>query len=144
MTEALLVHGADPGNGDEAGNTALHVALLCRQHAVAAALLGRMRRQEIHQRNGKGASALFEAVHREDAIMVRQLIQAGACVDDPCHDAWSTTPLMLAAMRGNAAMVRELLACWPRALTRASRTGRLPPRCSMPCAAAAWPAPMRC
>lgn len=110
VIEALLDHGANPGKRDDAGNTALHVAVLCRQHAAAAALLGGMDPEKLDQRNSKGCSALFEAVSLEDAAMVRLLLQSGAQVDFHWHEMWSVTPLMLAAARGNADMLRNLLA----------------------------------
>ncbi|WP_194714866.1 ankyrin repeat domain-containing protein [Noviherbaspirillum soli] len=106
---ALLDHGANAGKRDNAGNTALHVAVLCRQYAAAAALLARMNRQQIDQPNTKGCSALFEAVSLEDAAMTRLLLQGGAQVDCLWHEASSVTPLMLAAARGNADMLHDLL-----------------------------------
>jgi uncharacterized protein len=110
VIEALLDHGANAGKRDHAGNTALHVAVLCRQHAAAAALLGRMSGQEIDQPNRKGCSALFEAVSLEDVAMTRLLLQGGARVDCHWYETSSVTPLMLAAARGNAEMLHELLA----------------------------------
>jgi ankyrin repeat protein len=109
VINALLQCGAKPGKRDNAGNTALHVAVLCRQYAAAATLLGWMSRQEIEQPNGKGCSALFEAVSLEDAAMTGLLLQGGAQVD--CHwlDMSSITPLMLAAARGNTEMLHDLL-----------------------------------
>lgn len=110
MIKTLLDHGANAGKRDDAGNTALHVAVLHAQHAPAAALLGRMSQQEIDQPNGKGCSALFEAVLREDAAMTRLLVKGGARVDCRWHQMSSITPLMLAAARGHAEMLHDLLA----------------------------------
>jgi ankyrin repeat protein len=106
----LIEHGADAGKRDDAGNTALHVAVLCRQHAAAEALLGRMSQEGIEQENKRGCSALFEAVWLEDAAMTRLLLQGGAKVD--CHSQANSniTPLMLAAARGNAEVLNDLLA----------------------------------
>jgi len=110
IIEVLLDHGANAGKRDDAGNTALHVAVLCRQYAAAAALLGRMSRQEIEQENKRGCSALFEAVSLEDAAMTRLLLQGGTRVDCHWHETSSITPLMLATARGNAEMLHDLLA----------------------------------
>lgn len=110
ITEVLLDHGATRGKRDDAGNTALHVAVLCRQHAAAAALLGRMSLKEIEQQNRKGCSALFEAVWLEDAAMTRLLLQGGAQVDCHSPENANITPLMLAAARGNAEVLDDLLA----------------------------------
>ncbi|MFL6719719.1 MAG: ankyrin repeat domain-containing protein [Burkholderiaceae bacterium] len=110
IIEVLLDHGAAAGKRDDAGNTALHVAVLCRQQAAAAALLGRMSQDEIEQENRRGYSALFEAVWLEDAAMTRLLLHGGARVD--CHSQENAyiTPLMLAAARGNAEVLDDLLA----------------------------------
>jgi ankyrin repeat protein len=110
VIEVLLDHGADAGKRDDAGNTALHVAVLCRQYAAAAALLGRMSRREIEQQNKRGYSALFEAVWLEDAPMTRLLLKGGAQVD--CHSQlnFNIVPLMRAAARGNAEVLANLLA----------------------------------
>lgn len=110
IIEALCEHGAHAGKRDDVGNTALHVAVLCRQHAAAAVLLGRMRREEIDRQNRRGCSALFEAVWLEDAAMTRLLLQGGAEVDCRCQANARITPLMLAAARGNAEMLNDLLA----------------------------------
>jgi ankyrin repeat protein len=107
---ALLDRGANAGKRDNVGNTALHVAVLCRQYAAAAALLGRMSQQEIDQLNNKGCSALFEAALIEDAAMARLLLQKQPWVDCHSHGLWSTTPLMRSAARGNLEMLHDLLA----------------------------------
>jgi len=110
VIEALLGHGARPGKHDDTGNTALHVAVLGRKHNAAAALLARMRPQEIDQLNMNGCSALFEAVSLEDETMTRLLLQRGAQVDCRWHQESNITPLMLAAARGNVALLQALLA----------------------------------
>lgn len=110
VIHALLDHGANAGKRDNAGNTALHVAVLCRQHAAAAALLDRMSQQEIDQPNNKGCSALFEAVLLEDAEMTRLLLQKHSQVDCHFHEMSSMTPLMVSAARGDIEMLRDLLA----------------------------------
>lgn len=110
VIQALLDHGARPGKRDDAGNTALHVAVLHRQHAAAAALLGGMHPQEIDLPNLKGCSALLEAVSLEDAAMTRLLLQNGAQVDCRWYQQANITPLMLAAARGKAELLQDLLA----------------------------------
>jgi ankyrin repeat protein len=110
VIRTLLDHEAKPGKRDDAGNTALHVAVLGRRHAAAAALLARMHPQEIDQPNLKGCSALFEAVSLEDATMTRLLLQGRAQVDCRWRQESDITPLMLAAARGNAELLQDLLA----------------------------------
>ena len=57
----------------------------------------------------KEPGALHAAVARGDLIDARELIELGARVDEPKSEEDSTTPLLIAAAKGNAEMVRLLL-----------------------------------
>ena len=57
----------------------------------------------------KEPGALHAAVAHGDLIDARELIELGARVDEPKSEEDSTTPLLVAAAKGNAEMVRLLL-----------------------------------
>lgn len=110
----LLIHGAMPGKRDEAGNTALHVAVLCGSGEAVTALLPWMDSNEIERKNKKGASALFEAIRRKDTAIVSLLLHGGARTDGRWHELDCMTSLMLAAAKGDAKTLTVLLAAGAR------------------------------
>lgn len=109
LVKALLKHGAHPGKRDDAGNTALHVAVLCGKHNVAAELMRWMSAGQIDRANEIGCSALFGAVLTGDAAMVRVLLQGGARPDCYWYENQRVTPLMFGARRQELEIVTDLL-----------------------------------
>src|SRR5207249_3676885 len=61
----------------------------------------------VNRAEADGTTALHHAVHREDVVLVKMLIRAGARVR--AANRYGVEPLMLAAEHGNATIIQDLL-----------------------------------
>ena len=85
------------------GDTALHAASTA---AVVTLLLEAG--AQLHRRNNKGNTPLFEAIHEGYVSVVTALVQAGAR-PEPSDSEWWTT-LFVGALTGDEAALTELIA----------------------------------
>lgn len=99
----LLDRGMDTETVDAAGNTLLILA--ARDGHLSTVDLLIKRRAKVSARNFAGDSALMMAVLKNEAPMVKRLLEAGAQVN---QSGW--TPLLYAAYEGRADFVALLLA----------------------------------
>ena len=108
--QALLDGGADPNLKTSIGNPILMVAAQKGNASIVQALLDKQ--ADPNARNPEGATALIAAVETDHVEAVRVLLAHGANVDAAYQmgGLTGTTPLMLATMNGNTAIVEALIA----------------------------------
>ncbi|MEO8596196.1 MAG: ankyrin repeat domain-containing protein [Candidatus Solibacter sp.] len=106
MVELLLVHGADLRAADNAGATALHLAVDRGYFQLAAVLMDRG--ADVNVRDKAGSSPLDEAARRGFREIALSLILHGAKVDQP-DPTTGSTPLNEAARKGHRELVALLL-----------------------------------
>lgn len=109
VVRALLAHGAGLEFVSNKGATALWEAVKHGQYAVVSELLARgadARGQQL-QLSGMVKPLVIEAVQQKDTRILKALVQAGADIRQ-VYNGW--TPLMYAAVSGQAEAVRYLLA----------------------------------
>uniref|UniRef100_A0A8C0FKL1 Ankyrin repeat domain-containing protein 26 n=1 Tax=Bubo bubo TaxID=30461 RepID=A0A8C0FKL1_BUBBB len=101
----LLEHGADPNLADADGNTALHLAVLSANTAIAGLLLEH--NASIDAQNKEGYTPLLLAVSEHHEEIVEFLLKKGA--DVHARDQCERTPLMTAASGGELNLIKVLL-----------------------------------
>lgn len=109
VVRALLAHGAGLAFVSNKGSTALWEAVKHGQYAVVSELLTRgadARGQQL-QLSGMVKPLVIEAVQQKDTRILKALVQAGADIRQD-YNGW--TPLMYAAVSGQAEALRYLLA----------------------------------
>ncbi|MBF2053490.1 MAG: ankyrin repeat domain-containing protein [Candidatus Sericytochromatia bacterium] len=108
VVKALLAHGASIDFVSNKGSTALWEAVKHGQYAVVRELLtrGANAHDQKLQLSGMVKPLMIEAVQQSDTRILKALVQAGADIHQP-YNGW--TPLMYAAVSGQAEAVRYLL-----------------------------------
>jgi len=113
---SLMQHGADVHAVAINGDTALHAACTA---AVVTLLLEAG--AQLHRRNNKGDTPLFEAIHEGNASAVTALVQAGARPELSDSEWWTT--LFVGALTGDEAALTELIAASEELTRRMDENG---------------------
>jgi len=77
---SLLEQGADINETDSYRNTALIVAVICKDTALVQLLIGK--NADLERKNEMGHTALMQAIGSEQEDMVRLLVDAGAHISE--------------------------------------------------------------
>jgi hypothetical protein len=119
--------------GELDGRSALHHAAECGHLAVAELLLAQQLGKPAHLVDVRNLSdrdisrqwcPLHEAVWNDRGAIVRLLLEHGAKVD--VVDAFGTTPLMMAVVKNNMALMKTLIADGKASLGAVDNDGRTP------------------
>ncbi|KAL6749485.1 ankyrin repeat-containing domain protein [Haematococcus lacustris] len=106
VVQALVGHGGDPRQLNDAGETALHKACLNRHAKVVQLLLQHPKNPVDARRKVDGRSALMLAASAGDASLVNLLLESKAYVN--AADARGLTALHLACASGSCDAVMAL------------------------------------
>ena len=118
VVTTLMQHGADVHAITINGDTALH----CASSAAAVALLLQAG-AELHRRNNKGNTPLYEVIQDGHASAVTALVQAGARPEASDGVWWNT--LLVGAVTGDEAALTELIAASEELTRRMDENGQL-------------------
>lgn len=110
IAEQLLDKGAQVDARDRLGHTPLHHAVI-KRHADIATLLIK-RRANVNAKDNGAMTPLMWAAKKGDAQLVRELVDAGALLEEQSAQVWDFPPgtaLMFAAHAGHLEAVKALL-----------------------------------